>query len=51
MADYYQTLGVSRDASADELQQAYRKLARLRGQLWEELAKASTFDPRHEGKR
>ena len=27
-ADYYQVLGVSRDASAEDLQQAYRKLAR-----------------------
>ncbi|MGI9519258.1 MAG: DnaJ domain-containing protein, partial [Pirellulaceae bacterium] len=26
--DYYKTLGVSRDASADEIQKAYRKLAR-----------------------
>src|SRR3954449_681449 len=26
--DYYQVLGVSRDADADELQQAYRRLAR-----------------------
>ncbi|MEW5788533.1 MAG: DnaJ C-terminal domain-containing protein [Pseudomonadota bacterium] len=26
--DYYQTLGVARDASADEIKQAYRKLAR-----------------------
>lgn len=28
MADFYRTLGVSRDASQDEIQQAYRKLAR-----------------------
>src|ERR1700759_3379881 len=26
--DYYQVLGVSRDADSDELQQAYRRLAR-----------------------
>ena len=26
--DYYEVLGISRDASADEIQQAYRKLAR-----------------------
>jgi DnaJ-class molecular chaperone len=26
--DYYQTLGVARGASADEIQKAYRKLAR-----------------------
>lgn len=28
MADHYQTLGISRDASADEIKKAYRKLAR-----------------------
>jgi len=26
--DYYETLGVSRDASADDVRKAYRKLAR-----------------------
>ena len=26
--DYYNTLGVSKDASADDIQKAYRKLAR-----------------------
>src|SRR5580704_14071264 len=26
--DYYQTLGVARDASADDIRKAYRKLAR-----------------------
>ena len=28
MADFYQILGVSRDADADTLKRAYRKLAR-----------------------
>ena len=28
MADHYQTLGVNRDASADEIKRAYRRLAR-----------------------
>ena len=28
MADLYETLGVSRDASGDEIKRAYRKLAR-----------------------
>ena len=28
MADFYETLGVSRDANSDEIKRAYRKLAR-----------------------
>ena len=28
MADVYETLGVSRDATADEIKKAYRKIAR-----------------------
>ena len=28
MADLYETLGVARDANADEIKRAYRKLAR-----------------------
>ena len=28
MADHYETLGVARDASADEIKKAYRRLAR-----------------------
>lgn len=41
--DYYQTLGVARDASKEEIQRAYRKLAR---ELHPDVNKAPDAEPR-----